>query len=80
MQYPLSGSAIPENTEVTTNPERQFPPENVDILADKIRLSVEDSAFYKEILKSTENDIHRYIFNWKKTLTDKLVTLLTKND
>ncbi|MCH8209180.1 MAG: glycosyltransferase family 4 protein [Nitrospinae bacterium] len=72
-------SAIPENTEVITNPEQQFPPENVEVLADKIKRSVEDREFYKEILAGTENDIDRYVFNWKKTLTDKLETLLTKN-
>lgn len=79
-KIPCLVSAIPENMEVITNPEQHFPPEDADVLAKKIRRSVEEVEFYQEILASTGRDIDRYVFNWKKTLTDKLENLLAKKE
>ena len=73
---PCLVSAIPENMEVIRNPEQHFPVENPEILTEKINQAIEDPEFYALLQENTQQDIQRYIFDWKEKLTERVESLI----
>ena len=73
---PCLVSAIPENMEVMRDPAQHFPVEDAEILAGKINQAIEDPGFYALLRENTQQDIQRYIFNWKENLTERVESLL----
>jgi len=63
-KIPCLVSAIPENMEVIRNPEQHFNPHQTNELIQKINRCIEDETYYGNLLKKTEADGNRYIFNW----------------
>lgn len=61
---PCLVSAIPENMEVIRNPEQHFNPHQTNELIQKINRCIEDETYYGNLLKKTEADGNRYIFDW----------------
>ena len=65
-QLPCLVSAIPENMEVIRNPEQHFNPHETHELIKKVNRCIEDKHYYEDLLKQTEAEGNRYVFNWQK--------------
>ena len=76
-QIPCLVSAIPENMEVIRNPEQHFSPHQTQGLIQKINRCIKEDNYYDELLKQTEADGNRYVFDWGKGWMEK-IQLLTK--
>jgi glycosyltransferase involved in cell wall biosynthesis len=63
-KIPCLVSAIPENMEVIRNPEQHFSPHETHDLIQKLNRCIGDENYYNDLLKQTEVDAHRYIFDW----------------
>jgi glycosyltransferase involved in cell wall biosynthesis len=63
-KMPCLVSAIPENMEVIRNSEQHFSPHETHELIQKINRCMEDENYYRDLLKQTEADGNRYIFDW----------------
>ena len=71
-KMPCLVSAIPENMEVIRNPEQHFNPNQTQELIQKINRCIEDESYYGDLLKQTEADGIRYIFDWGKGWIKKI--------
>ena len=71
-KMPCLVSAIPENMEVIRNPEQHFNPNQTQELIQKINRCIEDEGYYGDLLKQTEADGIRYIFDWGKGWIKKI--------
>jgi glycosyltransferase involved in cell wall biosynthesis len=65
-KLPCLVSAIPENMEVIRSPEQHFNPHQTHELIQKINRCIEDESYYGDLLKQTEADGNRYVFDWGK--------------
>ena len=52
--------------EVIRNPEQHFNPHETSELIQTINRCIEDKNFYDDLLKQTEADGRRYVFDWEK--------------
>ena len=75
-QLPCLVSSIPENMEVIRNPEQHFPPEQPQILAQKITRLMKDPEYYEALLQSTQLDRDRFVFDWEGEITLETEELL----
>jgi len=73
---PCLVSNTPENQEVLRNPEQHFPPDQPDILTEKIMRAIKDREYYDNILKSTLEDKKRFIFDWEGEIIREAKELL----
>jgi hypothetical protein len=63
-KMPCLVSAIPENMEVIRNPEQHFNPHETHELIQKVNRCIADKSYYEDLLKQTEADGNRYVFDW----------------
>jgi glycosyltransferase involved in cell wall biosynthesis len=76
-KIPCLVSAIPENMEVVRNPEQHFSPHQTHELIQKINRCIEDGSYYDNLLKQTEADGSRYIFDWGKGWMEQIQQLIS---
>ena len=67
-RVPCLISSIPENIELIQNPEQHFPPDQPEILAEKINNLMENQEYYDELLNTTLADKQRFVFDWGKEM------------
>ena len=75
-KMPCLVSAIPENMEVIRNPEQHFNPHKTQELTQKINRCIEDESFYSDLLKQTEADGFRYVFDWGKGWIEQIEQMI----
>jgi glycosyltransferase involved in cell wall biosynthesis len=75
-EMPCLVSAIPENMEVIRNPEQHFNPHDTSELIQKLNRCIEDKNYYDDLLKQTEADAGRYIFDWEKSWMEQIQQIL----
>ena len=75
-QLPCLVSSIPENTNVISNTEQHFPAEQPKILADKIERLMSDNEYYSKLLRATQKEKERFIFDWKGRFYEKVLSSL----
>jgi len=76
-KIPCLVSAIPENMEVVRNPEQHFSPHQTHELIQKINRCIEDGSYYDDLLKKTETDGSRYIFDWGKAWMEQIQQMIS---
>ncbi len=74
---PCLVSAIPENMEVIRNPEQHFNPYQTHELFQKINRCIEDGSYYDDLLKHTEADGRRYVFDWGKGWIERIQQMIS---
>ena len=75
-KIPCLVSAIPENMEVVRNPEQHFSPHQTHELFQKINRCIEDCSYYDDLLKQTEADGRRYVFDWGKGWMERIQQMI----
>ena len=78
-KIPCLVSSIPENMEVIRNTEQHFNPQQTHELIQKINRCIEDNNYYDDLLKQTEIDGNRYIFDWEKGWVEKIRQIINPN-
>jgi glycosyltransferase involved in cell wall biosynthesis len=76
-KIPCLVSAIPENMEVVRNPEQHFNPHQTHELFQKINRCIEDGSYYDDLLKQTEADGRRYVFDWGKGWIERIQQMIS---
>ena len=76
-KIPCLVSAIPENMEVIRNPEQQFSPHQTQELIQKLNRCIEDKSYYDNLLKQTEADGSRYVFDWGKGWMEQIQQMIS---
>jgi len=76
-KIPCLVSAIPENMEVIRNPEQQFSPHQTQELIQKLNRCIEDKSYYDDLLKQTEADGSRYVFDWGKGWMEQIQQMIS---
>jgi glycosyltransferase involved in cell wall biosynthesis len=79
-KMPCLVSAIPENMEVIRNPEQHFSPHHTQELTQKINRCIEDKSYYNDLLKQTEVDGHRYVFDWGNGWIEQIQQMINRKD
>ena len=67
-RVPCLISSIPENIELIQNPEQHFPPDQPEILAEKINNLMENQEYYDELLSTTLVDKQWFVFDWREEM------------
>ena len=75
-KMPCLLSAIPENMEVIRNPEQHFSPHETNELIQKINRCIEDKNHYDDLLRQTEADGNRYVFDWGKGWVERIQNIM----
>lgn len=75
-KMPCLVSAIPENMEVIRNPEQHFSPHETNELIQKINRCIEDKNHYDDLLRQTEEDGNRYVFDWGKGWIERIQSIM----
>lgn len=75
-KMPCLVSAIPENMEVIRNPEQHFSPHETNELIQKINRCIEDKNHYDYLLRQTEADGNRYVFDWGKGWVERIQSFM----
>ncbi|MZG54706.1 MAG: glycosyltransferase family 4 protein [Nitrospinae bacterium] len=73
---PCLVSDISENVEAIQNPEQHFPYDNPEYLSEKISRAVKDQDFYLNLVKNTQENKRRFIFDWKNEMVKKAAKFL----
>lgn len=75
-KMPCLVSAIPENMEVIRNPEQHFSPHETNELIQKINRCIKDKNHYDDLLRQTETDGNRYVFDWEKGWVEQIQSIM----
>ncbi len=77
-KIPCLVSSIPENMEVIRNTEQHFNPHQTHELIQKLNRCMEDKSYYDDLLKQTEIDGNRYVFDWGKGWVEKIQQIINQ--
>ncbi len=75
-EVPCFVSEIPENKEVITRHDQQFPPHDAERLAHMINRAVNEKYYFSEICRHTKEDANRFRFDWKERIVKTVLPLI----
>ncbi len=77
-EVPCFVSEIPENQEVISRHDQQFPPHDSERLAHMINRAIDEKYYYEQICKRTNEDADRFRFDWKARVIKAVQPLIKK--